>query len=162
MGYTHYWIPKKTSNKKFKEFSETCKRMYNNLPNTSETAGGYCSDEKIEIGNSLGELSKDNQPEFSTKIVIFNGVGENAHEGFFIEYNNLDEECCKTNRKPYDFLVCACLIAAADILGYRLESDGNIEDWKPAISFYKNNVKNFEKRSIVVNKGKSYEFTINL
>jgi len=162
MGYTHYWTPKKSSEKKFKEFSETCNRMYKNLPETSETAGGYCADEKIEIGDGAGHLSHESQPEFSTKAVIFNGVGENSHETFYIVKDENEWNFCKTARKPYDLLVCACLIAAADILGFTLTSDGGLEDWQPAISFYKKNIKNDTKRSIVVNKNKSHEFTINL
>lgn len=162
MGYTHYWTPKKSSPKKFKEFSDTCKRLYENLPETSKTAGGYYSGEKIEIGDGMGELSETNKPEFSETAVIFNGVGRNSHETFAIEHKDTKWAFCKTARKPYDLLVCACLIAAADILGYKLKSDGCYEDWHPAISFYKSNVKNTDKRKYIVNEGKLHAFNIVL
>ncbi len=136
--------------------------MYENLPEKSNTAGSYYSDEKIIIGDGAGNLSPLNTPEFSSKAVVFNGVGENSHETFYIEKKDIDLNFCKTARKPYDLLVCACLIAAADILNYTISSDGNLNDWQPAISFYKSNVKNLEKRSFVVNKGRSDEFIINL
>ena len=47
-----------------------------------------------------------------------------------------DFNFCKTARKPYDLLVCACLIAAKKELNYEVHSDGKKEDWQPAIDFY--------------------------
>jgi len=147
MGYTHYWTPKKTSAKKFKEFSDTCKKLHDNLPEYSESAGGYYNDEKIKIGNGAGE---NNKPEFSKHTVCFNGVGKNSHETFHVGLTKLESDFCKTARKPYDLLVVACLLAAVDFLDYTFTSDGFTDyydernsvkihectDLLPALNFY--------------------------
>lgn len=58
------------------------------------------------------------------------------HETLLIQYGFNRWDFCKTARKPYDLLVCACLIAATDYLGYDVSSDGRFKNWKPAIDFY--------------------------
>lgn len=134
MGYTHYWTLKKADNKTWKEFVAACKELHKALPETSETAGGYYADGKIVICGWDGT----GKPEFKLSGISFNGDEEtgNNHETFLIEKENTDWNFCKTARKPYDLLVCACLIAAKEILGYEVRSDGDFEDWKPAIAFY--------------------------
>jgi len=139
MGYTHYWIPKKTSAKKFLEFSNICSKLYRGLPKTTDTAGGYFADDKLEIGDGAGR--ENSKPEFSKDLVCFNGVGELMHETFAVGLNELSGEFCKTARKPYDLLVCVCLLAAVDILGYEISSDGELVDWKPAIDYYNQQIK---------------------
>lgn len=55
------------------------------------------------------------------------------------KYEKDDEDifdCCKTARKPYDLMVCACLILYKYYFPYvQISSDGNEEDWKPAWEF---------------------------
>ena len=65
------------------------------------------------------------------------------HETLYISIDEFDWSFCKTARKPYDLLVCACLIATHEILGYDVSSDGDLEDWKPAINFYFKTVYDF-------------------
>ena len=132
MGYTHYWTPKVATADKFKEFAATCKKLHKALPDTSETAGGYASDDKIKIRGWDGT----GKPTFKDDGISFNGDGDNGHETFSIDPKKDDWNFCKTARKPYDLLVVACLIAAHEILGYEVSSDGSFEDWKPAIEFY--------------------------
>ena len=134
MGFTHYWTPKKSSAKKFKNFSDTCKILHDNLPKKSDTAGGYHNDSDIKIGDGAGR--ENSKPEFSKDLVIFNGIGDLMHETFAIGLNENDWNFCKTARKPYDLLVCACLLAAVDILEYDISSDGDLDDWIPATKFY--------------------------
>jgi hypothetical protein len=146
MGYTHYWTPKQTSEKKFKEFSETCKKLHDNLPERSESAGDYFNDKPIVIKGWDGT----GEPIFDEKQVRFNGdESENLnHETFAIDFPDTDWNFCKTARKPYDLLVSACLLAAKQILGYEISSDGDMEDWKPAIEFYNSVVEeNFVEES---------------
>ena len=152
MGYTHYWTLKKSSAKKFKDFSDTCKILHDNLPEKSNTAGGYFADEKISIGDWDGHLGLGKAPEFSKDLVNFNGVGELQHETFNIEFDQNGWSFCKTARKPYDLLVCACLLAASNILGYDISSDGNLKDWKPAMEYYNEVInKTNDKRSFIIN-----------
>jgi len=142
MGYTHYWKVKNGSEESFKEFSDTCKKLHDALPKTTDSAGGSYSNERLKIGNGLGE----GKPEFTDEIVRFNGDAKHGlnHETFSIAKNDDEWNFCKTARKPYDLLVVACLLAAVDFLGYKFSSDGftdyngkkDVDDLLPALEFY--------------------------
>jgi len=153
MGYTHYWTPKKSSAKKFKDFSDTCKILNDNLPEKTDTASGYHSNEKLVIGDGNG--NKDSKPMFSKDLVVFNGIDNLMHETFFIELTSNKWNFCKTARKPYDLLVCACLLAAVDILGYDITSDGDLNDWIPAMKFYNKVIeKTKADRNFIINNSR--------
>jgi len=125
-----------------------------NLPDYSDTAGGWASEEKIEIRGWDGS----GEPQFTDDTIGFNG---NEHQMVDGEEQNLSHETfrldrtyhpeswerpekeggygqfCKTARKPYDLLVCGVLI----LLKYyfpksEVSSDGNYEDWKAARIWY--------------------------
>jgi len=134
MGYTHYWTPKVAEPKKWKEFVKTCKTLHKALPEYTDTAGGYCEDEELEICGGGGT----GKPKFTNKEVWFNGNEDKGldHETLYLAPDKLDWNFCKTARKPYDLLVVAVLIAAHDILDYEVSSDGNWDDWKPGVNFY--------------------------
>ena len=59
--------------------------------------------------------------ELSYETFLFPGFGSPPHPDF---------ACCKTERKPYDAIVVACLLVAKHHLGAAIEvsSDGNWED----------------------------------
>jgi hypothetical protein len=141
MGYTHYWTPKVATKVKWKQFKETCKKLHDSLPEKTDTAGGYHSDDPLEIRSGNGF----NKPEFTMKAVYFNGDNVRGldHETFLLQPDKLEWNFCKTARKPYDLLVAACLIAAHEILGYEVRSDGAWDDWKPAVEFYFKTVHGF-------------------
>lgn len=122
MGYSHYFTPKTATEEKFNEFVDVCKKLHKALP----------SDIKICSGNGSGK------PEFAKKQVCFNGDGDQDldHEALLILKEDGDWDFCKTTRKPYDLLVCASLIAAHEILGYEITSDGRFDEWKEGIQFY--------------------------
>ena len=134
MGYTHYYTPTTVTTDKWKEFVDTCKKLHKNLPSKTNTAGGYYEDEILKICDGMGE----GEPQIDLDGIIFNGNEDKglAHETLLIGKDDIDWSFCKTARKPYDLLVCAVLIAANEILGYDVSSDGNFEDWKPAINYY--------------------------
>jgi hypothetical protein len=134
MGYTHYFTPKKASPKKWDELLKQVKKLHEALPANTDTAGGYSSNDPLTIKGGLGK----GEPEFSKKVICFNGDGDKGldHETFIIEPDVTDWNFCKTARKPYDLLVCAVLIATRSILNYEVSSDGNLDDWTPAIIFY--------------------------
>jgi len=127
MGYTHYFYPKTVSDAQWAEFKETTKKLHKSLPEYCKLKG--VKQIKIRGFNGTGK------PNFNNKFISFNGFGELSHETFFIpkkpdDYWNKNRPVneimyfCKTARKPYDLLVVACLIAAQQILGYRISSDG--------------------------------------
>jgi hypothetical protein len=108
------------------------------LPQISTTAGAYYTDPIILRG-----WDGTGSPEFSNQRISFNGDKKNEldHETFHFEFNGqpAGEFCfCKTARKPYDFVVCICLLSLANNLeGFEISSDGDLEEWQPAIDFYK-------------------------
>lgn len=77
--------------------------------------------------------------------IVLDGKGELGHEPFLLTSAPHEEDdkfgaCmwfCKTARKPYDLLVCATLILvecyAPGML--KIHSDGDPEDWGPALEF---------------------------
>lgn len=118
MGYTHYWTPKAVDQKTWNKFLDVAIAMWKD-----------CS---VDIAGSHGT----DFPTFSFKEICFNGVGDDSHEPFLISKEGEEWDFCKTARKPYDVLVTACLLAAKDILGYEISSDGNHEDWEPGRNLY--------------------------
>jgi hypothetical protein len=143
MGYTHYWIGKKSTRENWNKFVEACKKLYANLPANTKSAGGYYENEPLEIAGGNGK----GKPVFNNKTVCFNGkIGAKdlAYETFWIDKNVPDDlhTYCKTARKPYDLLVVACLIAAWQILDYRFSSDGfddmnnSCDDLKEGYEYY--------------------------
>jgi hypothetical protein len=77
--------------------------------------------------------------------VELNGKGENAHESFNLREHfrqNTEEydgaAFCKTDRKPYDTVIKACLAVLKHRLGNAIEvsSDGKVaSDWDNAVTF---------------------------
>jgi len=108
VGYTRYWtIKNELDDSKFIEFKDICSRI-------------------IELLNiPLDNIIIDTRNHF----VRFNGVGDNAHETFVFS-KNIGFNFCKTQRKPYDAVVCACLATAIEIFGSNINvsSDGNNND----------------------------------
>jgi len=143
MGYTHYWNLKKKTKKTAEQvkiaFNEVA-ILFEKLPQNSTNAGGYYTDEPLRLfggdGTSKMHISDD--------TLIFNGDAKQSldHETFYFDLTNLGEfEFCKTARKPYDFAVCVALLAMANhIQGFTFSSDGDLEDWKPAIDFYNTHI----------------------
>ncbi len=134
MGFTHYYtrpIRKNHDDAKWTEFISNCIDVLHKLP------------EDIELGNGEGTT---HDPIFDNTNVCFNGMDEEAHETFQItkvvpkqpDYRKGETEIfefCKTARKPYDLMVCACLLLYKFHFWYvKVSSDGDIDDWKEAIA----------------------------
>src|SRR3990167_713411 len=134
MGYTHYWHL--NPNGKQKDLSGC-------LDNIKKV---------IEEHKQIIKYEEDEaKPPLVTKEVIrFNGIGQDGHETFYFQYPpDLTDKpiknddgyifaCCKTARKPYDIVVCKCLLILKEYLksDMQLSSDGdwnNEEEWLPAI-----------------------------
>lgn len=72
------------------------------------------------------EYGSDLPPIFSSELICFNGVGEDGHDDFVLDFSSDSfSDFCKTNRKPYDLAVCICLLALSHKLPYfSFSSDG--------------------------------------
>jgi hypothetical protein len=118
MGYTHYFnFIEEPSREKFIEFAEGVKQ----LVATAQEAG-------IEIADE----------EYGDDKIVFNGVGANSHETFYVSADGVDFNFCKTAQKPYDTAVTASLILAKKIFGdnIKVSSDGNWSDWESGQLLY--------------------------
>lgn len=90
----------------------------------------------------------DSEPDVTDDVVQFNGAGRLGHETFVVErvfvpsfrqemvQQEMDGrlfQFCKTQQKPYDAVVCACLIALKARFGddVVVSSDGGWDDWAP-------------------------------
>ena len=135
MGYTHYWkFNQEPTPEKFTEFVEGVRQ----ITATADEAG-------IPIGEEL----------YESNYVRFNGVGDGAHESFYIELpvgdERYDDGFCKTAEKPYDTAVTASLILAKKIFGEDIEirSDGNWSDWQGGQLLYES-VFNVQPENVLV------------
>ena len=135
MGYTHYWkFNQEPTPEKFTEFVEGVRQ----ITATADEAG-------IPIGEEL----------YKSDYVRFNGVGDGAHESFYIELpvgdERYDDGFCKTAQKPYDTAVTASLILAKKIFGEDIEirSDGNWSDWQGGQLLYES-VFNVQPENVLV------------
>lgn len=115
MGYTHYWtFEGPTTGKKMDKAIADCNKIANASP--------------VPLGNGHGE----DEPVLRKGKCLFNGVGDDSHEGFGLEMGDTGFEFCKTAQKPYDVVVTACLIALQYHLGagVKLGSDGSNDEWQ--------------------------------
>lgn len=108
MGYTRYWdIKNDLDDCRFLKFKEFCNQIV----------------ELFDI--PLDDII------ITDNVVRFNGVGDDAHETFVFSKKS-GFNFCKTQRKPYDAVVCACLLTAKNIFGsnINISSDGDNDDDK--------------------------------
>jgi len=132
MGYTHYFSHKATTDDKWAAILKDCKILAENMPAEITIAGG----------DGTGE------PVFNDDEIVFNGAEDESHETFAIsksgagyreweDTTSLPFAFCKTVRKPYDVLVCACLLVykCHSPETMELSSDGNAESWEEAENF---------------------------
>lgn len=149
MGYTNYWSSKVDQTEEdWQPFIKACRVLYKNMPEYSESAGNCYPDEPL----FLGGCNRYEKAQFTLDHVYFNGsdgMKRIKKEGYWEDSSDKDlghetfdfrrvvhHEFCKTARKPYDLMVCAVLILAKFYLkDIRVSSDGDEDDWKPALEF---------------------------
>lgn len=116
MGYTHYFEFTKapTDEKKLIWYAD----IVNVILNESGVNVQFESDD-------------DSHPAVTPTLVRFNGVGDEGHETFYLDLTTTEWAFCKTARKPYDEIVVACLLAAAEVFGedFKWTSDGSDDDF---------------------------------
>lgn len=104
MGYTHYWSTEASeiSNEALEQVEETL-RIYSDIV-------------QLEFNNSSPPIVEKDE-------IIFNGIGNDGHETFYFEEGS---DFCKTNRKPYDIVVCEVLLILKHYFGNEMNvsSDG--------------------------------------
>jgi len=152
MGYTHYWklktVPENYKEQSVKVITEVG-ILLERMPAICETAGSSYDEDKIILcgGDGTGK------PDISKERICFNGERKKGlnNETFHVEFNQelFEFDFCKTARKPYDQAVCLCLLSLANhIDGFEFSSDGDKEDWQPAIDFYLSHNGNYISKNL--------------
>jgi hypothetical protein len=138
MGYTHYFNLLdnfEPSKQQVAQAVTLVNALLSNLPQHSNSAGGPFTDVPLIV--QLGE-NDCSPPIVDTNVILFNGVGEFAHETFSFELSNRSDHgfhFCKTSRKPYDLAVISTLTILKYVFGDGLSigSDGDADDWESAL-----------------------------
>ncbi|KAH8755044.1 hypothetical protein F5883DRAFT_526574 [Diaporthe sp. PMI_573] len=83
---------------------------------------------------NIDDGCKLDTPDFEDGIEL-NGRDEYGHETFHFPHNEGDN-WCKTDRKPYDLIVCATLLRAKHLApnAVKISSDGDWDDWSEAVA----------------------------
>lgn len=145
MGYTHYWKVKRNTPPAV--LAEATAKMATIIDQERHLlADGH--------GTPHTSPLVRHDEDGNVTAVVFNGIGERAHETFvwppdlsdpqdylrpaFPEVADEVFEFCKTAYKPYDGVVTACLLAAeATLAGYiSVTSDGTRADWAEGMTIY--------------------------
>lgn len=152
MGYTSYWTyqPNKIDGteelrKRFLQavcwIDKAHKMIKKDKFIHKGQAGGFYDDKPCIIRGGLGE----GKPMINESQIWFNGdeKTEMDHETFGIKWypdGGTAKDFCKTNRKPYDLLVCVSLLAMYEAFkgtgAFTFSSDGDNSDWKTAKDLY--------------------------
>jgi hypothetical protein len=134
--YTHYFeITKRPGQVLWAQLMLDVQKLLNNLPTCEELEQlGVENNDRIILRGPMG----DKKPVCNSQRISFNGDAAKGmyHESFTLLPKKMVDSC-KTDRKPYDFIVCAVLILAYNHLRYivRVGSDGDAYDWDPALSY---------------------------
>jgi len=115
MGYTHYFTLSKNTTK------EQIKKM---IAFTNVAIKFFGAD---KIANGMSQ--EGTKPEVTKEVISLNGVEDDGHETFLLDFNSGEWGFCKTARKPYDAVVVACLLFAVENnIITEWSSDGDDED----------------------------------
>lgn len=120
MGYTHYFPQQRAFTDD--EWNKLC-----------EAARRYIDVAKNDLGIIVQrDYDDDAEPEINDDHIWFNGVGDDAHETFYITKEKMDDfNWCKTELKPYDLVVGLILLSAHKIApnALKITSDGQWDEW---------------------------------
>jgi len=121
MGYTHYWRMTEPL-----KISKTQKELIKEVLEENK-------------GILAQEYDKPNKPPvFNSKLLRFNGKGDEGHETLYIEFGKKEDFAfCKTAYKPYDEAVMKVLLILELSEGFTFSSDGAIdEEWKESLVWF--------------------------
>jgi len=141
MGYTHtFEITRKPDQEQWAGLMLDVQKLFKTLPTCHELINlGVDAVDEIVLRGPMG----DKKSICNTRKISFNGdsINDLYCESFTLLPKKMSDSC-KTNRKPYDFVVCAVLILAythiPDIV--RIQSDGDEDDWNPALFWVRSHI----------------------
>lgn len=140
MGYTHYMTQK----------AAFTKAEWHEITRTIRTILDVARGQGIEIADAWGERAILGYEACDMDSIRFNGLEDDSCETFYLtrarppleEWQRPEQRgwsFCKTNRRPYDTAVTACLIYLEGVHPdkFSVGSDGTPEDWKPGLALVK-------------------------
>lgn len=125
MGYTHYFKQKK-------------------VPTQDQWAAITNGFQRLQIVALLTkafpiqrEANLQSPPEITDEHIVFNGIGDDAHETMELLREYAAYHFCKTAHKPYDRAVIALLILVHRCAPgcWNIHSDGDPNDWQPTLDW---------------------------
>ena len=119
MGYTHYWKVTDHLDDGWDSFLTDARAI---IAQAGRGDIEICGDDGIEA------------PVLNEDVVHLNGTSKNDewHETFLLRRESIEFDFCKTAHKPYDVVVTALLMLAANRWdAVSIKSDGDPEDWEP-------------------------------
>ena len=122
MGYTHYWREASPTNDTWEAFRADAQKLV-------EAA----ADKGITLCLEYDETDKP--PTITANQIRFNGPGNLGYETFLMVKGVSEFQFCKTASRPYDLVVCAVLAVAKDHFPIDVSSDGDPDDWRPALEW---------------------------
>lgn len=141
MGYTHtFEITKKPGQEQWAGLMLDVQKLFKTLPTCQELMNlGVDAVDEIVLRGPMG----DKKSICNTRKISFNGdsINDLYCESFMLLPKRMSD-FCKTDRKPYDFAVCAVLILAYNHLPdiVLVTSDGDAYDWDPALNWVRHNI----------------------
>jgi len=106
MGYTHYWR-KPAGITGWNEALPIIKDILNRHKDIIQK-----------------ESDEEGDPICDDKLIRFNGISDEGHETFWFTNEAENFAFCKTARRPYDVVVCECLLVLKHFTGVNVSSDG--------------------------------------
>ncbi|POZ50625.1 hypothetical protein [Methylovulum psychrotolerans] len=140
MGYTHnFQITRRPTQENWAHLMFDVEHLIKTLPSYHELINlGSDVDKGIVLRGPMG----DKKPICNSRKIAFNGdsLTDSACETFLLAPKVMADSC-KTARQPYDFVVCASLVLGfLHIPDFVLTSDGDTDDWLPAVSWVRQNI----------------------
>jgi hypothetical protein len=125
MGYTHHWSnAAEFRPEAWEALQDATRKIIDKARNSYFIQVQY-------------EYDEARPPQIDDKMIRFNGPDEDGHETFLLERGTEDYAFCKTNRKDYDAIVVAVLIAAAEYsTGFAWRSDGDPAEHADGLRLY--------------------------
>lgn len=140
MGFTRYYtVNGDIDFEKFKNYSKDCRIV--------------CDYITKEYGHEIADYDGNGDPVFSDTEVVFNGKGdEDSHETFSLDIHTKGFNFTKTNLKPYDKNVYACLLLVKYYFDHIVVSGDGEKDDYPEITSYVNSMIRDRKINTVINE----------
>jgi len=156
MAYTHtFQISRRPTQENWAHLILDVGHLFNTLPSYHDLINlGADVDKGIVLRGPMG----DKKPICNSRRIAFNGDNstDSACETFLLVPKVMSDSC-KTARQPYDFVVCAALVLGfLHIPSFVLTSDGDTDDWLPAVSWVREHINPAAVMPSAIRKAKSH------